>query len=432
MYDIEVVGTHNYILANGICSYNCQDMLPANIPVLEAVADAMVDTGFRVYSGTAKTLDGALARKFEQSSQGHWCVKCECGKYNIFAPEEQLFLTIKDKGCSCAFCDRILNCATGGYIHKFPSRVFEHPGYHLPQIIFPFHHTPNAWKEIIYKKNNIPKTQFYNEVLGVSDSDSVRLLTKADLLNARNNVRSKDQAEELRSQYDLVVLGVDWGGGGGGESATGLAVIAKRFNNNHFETLYLRRLPTGLTPEQEANIVDRLASDFRVDLIAHDYTGAGFMREAFFLQAFPEWGGRMFPISYGFRPNQELVSVSQNGSRTSYVIDKTKSLLLTIGCIKHGVLTVPWFDPLDGAAPQLDFLAIVEHEQKLEDTNGNQVLRKSDVYLLDKVAGVRDDAAQACNIGFIAACHTLGQYPVITYDSKFDITPEQEKLLIGG
>ena len=431
VYDIEVVGTHNYILANGICSYNCQDMLPSNIPVLEAVADAKVDTGFRIYSGTAKTIDGTLAMKFEQSSQGHWCVKCECGKYNIFAPEEQLFNTIKDKGCCCAFCDRILNCATGGYIHKFPSRVFTHPGYHLPQIIFPFHHTPNAWKEIIYKKNNIPKTQFYNEVLGVSDSDSVRLLTKADLLAARNNVRSKEQGVSLRRQYDLVVLGIDWGGGGGGESATGLAVIAKSFNNNHFETLYMRRLPTGLSPEQEASIVESVASDFRVDLIAHDYTGAGFMREAFFVQAYPEWRNALFPVSYSFKPNADLVTSSASGSRASYTIDKSKSLLLTMGCIKHGVLTVPWFDPLDAAAPQLDFLAIVEHKNKLEDTEGNVVQRRSEVYLLDKVAGVRDDAAQAANIGFIAACHTLGQYPVITYDSKFDITEEQRKLLLG-
>jgi hypothetical protein len=408
-----------------------QDMNLMNIPVLEAVADAKVDTGFRVYSGTAKTIDGALAVKFEQSSQGHWCVKCVCGKYNIFAPEEQLFNAIRDEGCCCAFCGRLLDCAAGGYVHKFPSRVFTHPGYHLPQIIFPFHHTPNAWKEIIYKKNNIPKTQFYNEVLGVSDSDSVRLLTKADLLAARNNVRSKEQGVSLRGHYDLVVLGVDWGGGGGGESATGMAVIAKSFNNNHFETLYMRRLPTGLSPEQEASIVESVASAFRVDLIAHDYTGAGFMREAFFVQAYPEWRSALFPVSYSFKPNADLVTSSASGSRASYIIDKSKSLLLTMSCIKHGVLTVPWFDPLDATAPQLDFLAIVEHKNKLEDVEGNVVQRKSEVYLLDKVAGVRDDAAQAANIGFIAACHTVGQYPVITYDSKFDITEDQRKLLLG-
>ena len=410
-----------------------QDILNINIPVFEAVADAQTETGFRIYSGTAKTLDGSLAIKFEQSSQGHWCVKCECGKYIIFAPEEQLFSTISPKGCLCPFCSRKIHSETGGFIFKFPSRCSTHAGYHFPQTIFPFHHTELAWKEIIYKQNNIPKTQFFNEVLGISDSDSVRLLTKADLLNARNNIRTKEQAKSLIYQYDMRILGVDWGGGGGKDSATGICVLGKNFAVNHFETLYMNRLPTGMTPEQEAAFVDRIASEFEVHLIAHDYTGAGFMREAFFLNVFPHWKDRIFPVSYSYKPTSDLVSVSGTGSRTSYVIDKTKSLLLTIGCIKHAVLTVPWFDPLDAKAPQLDFLAIIEHEQKTSDdsASGNEVLRGSSVYLLDKVSGVRDDAAQATNIAFIAMCHTLGVYPVIHYDSKFDISEEQYKSLAG-
>lgn len=410
-----------------------QDMINANIPVFEALADAKPETGFRIYSGTAKTLDGTLAIKFEQSSQGHWCVKCECGKHLIFSPEEQLFTTITDKGCLCPFCSRVINSAAGGFVHKFPSRIFTHAGYHLPQTIFPFHHTELAWREIIYKKNNIPKTQFYNEVLGISDSDSVRLLTKQDLLAARNNLRSKEQAIQVRSQFDMCVLGVDWGGGGGKDSATGVAVLGKNMNVDHFETLHLLRLPTGLTPEQEASFVNRIATEFRVDIIAHDFTGAGFMREAFFLSIYPQWKDRMFPVSYSYKPTSDLVTISGTGSRTSYVIDKTKSLLLTIGAIKHAALTVPWFDPLDAKAPQLDFLAIIEHEQKTttETASGNEVLRGSSVYLLDKVAGVRDDAAQATNIGFIAMCHILGAYPVFSYDSKFDISEEQYKMMTG-
>lgn len=433
VYDIEVVGTHNYILANGICSYNCQDLKNETIPVFEAAADAKVDTGFRIYSGTAKTIDGPLAIKFEQSSQGHWCVKCDCGKWVIFSPDEQLFSTIRDEGCLCPFCSRMIQSASGGFVHKFPSRIQTHVGYHYPQTIFPFHHSETAWREIIYKKNNIPKTQFYNEVLGVSDSDSVRLLTKKDLLNARNNIKSKEQAMQLRNMFDLCVLGVDWGGGGGGDSATGAAIIAKNFQVNHFETLYMHRLPTGMTIEQELAFVDRLAQEFNVDVIAHDFTGAGFVRESFFANVYPYWKDKLFPVTYSYKPASDLVTVSTSGSRTSYVVDKTKSLLLTIGCIRHAALTVPWFDPLDAKASQLDFLAIIEHEQKTgsETATGNEVLRGSSVYLLDKVSGVRDDAAQAVNIGFIAACHILGQYPVITFDSKFNMTDAQYADLAG-
>lgn len=67
VYDIEVVGTHNFILANGLCSYNCQDINNDFIPVLEECCSAS-DYGIMTYLGTAKhwmvhwrpVLNGAL------------------------------------------------------------------------------------------------------------------------------------------------------------------------------------------------------------------------------------------------------------------------------------------------------------------------------------------------------------------------------------
>lgn len=434
VYDIEVEGTHNYILSNGICSYNCQDIPNAFIPIFEAITDAKVETGFRIRSGTAKTSDGTLAISFDESSQGHWCIKCSCGKYNIAALDEQLLQMVGDKGCSCAWCRKPLNVVEGYYLHKYPSRIYSHVGYHMPQIIFPFHNTKGGWTEILHKKANNSQTAFLNEVLGAPDDESVRLLSKSDLLKARNNVRSKDRAVELIHNYDMRVLGVDWGGGGGGDSATGLAIIAKNYNARHYECLWMTRLPQGLTPEQEADIVARMANEFKADFIAHDYTGAGFVRESLFLQKHEGWRDYMYPISYTYKPTADLVTPSSSGSRNSYTVDKTKSLLLTINCIKHGALSLPWFDEKDINACQLDFLAIIEHQQKIGegDAGGkNNVLRASDVYLLDKVAGKKDDAAQAVNVGLIAACNILGYYPVFTFDEKYNMTAEQYELLTG-
>ena len=434
VYDIEVEGTHNYILSNGICSYNCQDIPNSFIPIFEAMTDAKVDTGFRIRSGTAKTSDGTLSLSFDDSSQGHWCIKCSCGKYNIAAMDEQLLQMVGEKGCSCAWCKKQLDVVTGFYLHKYPSRIYTHVGYHMPQIVFPFHNTKGGWTEILHKKASNSRTAFLNEVLGVPDDDSVRLLSKADLLKARNNVRTKERAAELANNYHLRVLGVDWGGGGGGDSATGIAVIAKNHNAKHYECLWMCRLPQGLTPEQEADVVARFANEFRVDFIAHDYTGAGFVRESLFLQKHEGWRDYIYPISYTYKPTADLVTPSSSGSRASYTVDKTKSLLLTINCIKHGALSIPWFDDKDNTACQLDFLSIIEHQQKVGegDAGGkNSVLRASDVFLLDKVAGKKDDAAQAVNIGLIAACNILGYYPVFTFDSKYNITAEQYELLTG-
>jgi hypothetical protein len=395
------------------------------------MTDAMVDTGFRMYTGTAKTSDGTLAMKFDESSQGHWCIKCPgCEKHNIAALEEQLIKMIGKHGCSCAFCGKLLDVTSGYYVHKYPSRVYTHVGYHMPQIIFGFHNKPTAWTELLYKMEHNSRTLFYNEALGVPDDDSVRMLTKEDLVKARNNIRTKEEGIDVIYNFHNRVLGVDWGGGGGGDSATGVAVICKNQLTRHFECIHMDRLPQGLTPEQEAVIVNRLACDFRVDMIAHDYTGAGFIREALFLNKYPEWTNNMFPVSYSYRPTSDLVTFSSTGSRGSYVVDKTKSLLLTINAIKYNALFIPWFDPKDPAAVQLDFLSIIEHEQKLTDAEKNEVQRASNIFLLDKVAGRKDDAAQAVNIGLIAMCHMLGQYPIFTFDDKFNLTEDQYKLLV--
>lgn len=430
VYDLEVEATHNYILANGICSYNCQDLLPSNVPVFESMTDAMVDTGFRMYTGTAKTSDGTLAMKFDESSQGHWCIKCSCGKYNIAALEEQLIKMIGKHGCSCAYCGKLLDVTSGYYVHKYPSRIYTHVGYHMPQIIFGFHNTPTAWTELLYKMEHNSRTLFYNEALGVPDDDSVRMLTKEDLVKARNNIKTKAEAVDIIYDYHHRILGVDWGGGGGGDSATGVAVICKNNMTNHFECIYMARLQQGLSPEQEAIIVNRLAKEFQVAVIAHDYTGAGFVREALFLNKYPEWANNMFPVSYSYRPTSDLVTFSNSGSRGSYVVDKTKSLLLTINAIKYNALFIPWFDPKDPTAPQLDFLSIIEHEQRLTDAEKNEVQRASNIFLLDKVAGKKDDAAQAVNIALIAMCHMVGQYPVFTFDDKFNLTEDQYNLLV--
>ena len=53
VYDIEVVGTHNYVLANGMCSYNCQDINPDFLPVFESTTDAS-RYGIIQASGTPK------------------------------------------------------------------------------------------------------------------------------------------------------------------------------------------------------------------------------------------------------------------------------------------------------------------------------------------------------------------------------------------
>jgi hypothetical protein len=426
VYDLEVVGTHNFILANGICVHNCQDINPDFLPVIEATTDASVDFGLINYFGTAKTSDGTLAMLFSQSSQGHWCIKCEgCGKYNIASMDEQLFKMIGKKGCICAFCGKLLPFFTGKYVHKYPEKVHTHAGYHTPQIAFYIHcGYENKWNDLLYKMENWDRTLFYNEVLGIPDDESTRILTLQDLVNAQNNLDGSMQAAlESRSVYDFCVLGVDWSGGGSGASTTAVAVLGRRPYTTVTDCIYMHRFKQGMSAEEEADTIAELASQFRVNYIAHDFTGAGWVREALLVSRHPQWLNNIFPVSYCYKPNADMVSFQQSGSRRSYSVDKTKSLLLTLTAVKHKQLSVPRFDVNEDNAVQRDLLAIVEHPQELN--------KGSNIYLLERAPGKSDDGAHALNIGFMCSCTVTQTYPIFSAIDKYCMTDDQIMDLVG-
>ena len=426
VYDIEVVGTHNFILANGLCSYNCQDINNDFIPVLEECCSAS-DYGIMTYLGTAKTLDGTLAASFERSSQGHWCIRCHhCGKYNIAAPQMELFKMMRSTGLSCAYCSGTLATRTGFFVHAYPSRIEEHVGYHIPQIVFPFHcEREDKWRDVMRKRRELNKTVFLNEVLGVPDDTATRILTLKDLLDARNQLpNTLETAIQERENYDMIVVGVDWTGGGNGTSTTVIAVLGRRFYSGQTDVLYMKRLPQGTHPKIESDTVVQVAQQVRADLIAHDFTGAGWMREALLIGSHAEWATRVYPISYSYKPTANMVTYVDTGIRRSYSVDKTKSLLMTMMAIQYRKITLPMFDALDKSAPQRDFLAIVEQKQELA--------KGSDVYLLAKSPSFPDDGAHAVNIGFVAMCDVANQYPVFAIDtSKYDMDSVEYNLLTG-
>lgn len=379
------------------------------------------------YLGTAKTLDGTLAASFDRSSQGHWCIRCHhCGKFNIAAPQMELYKMMRSSGLSCAYCSGTLATRTGFFVHAYPSRIEEHVGYHIPQIVFPFHcEREDKWRDIMRKRRELNKTVFLNEVLGVPDDTATRILTLKDLLDARNQLpNTLESAVEARVNYDMVVVGVDWTGGGSGTSTTVIAVLGRQFYSGQTDVLYMVRLPQGTHPKVESDTVVRVATEVRADLIAHDFTGAGWMREALLVGSYPEWSTRLYPISYSYKPTANMVTYVDTGIRKSYSVDKTKSLLMTMASIQYHKMTIPMFDALDKAAPQRDFLAIIEQKQ--------EIAKGSDVYLLAKSPSFPDDGAHAVNIGYVAMCDVANQYPVFSIDtSKYEMNSVEYNLLTG-
>lgn len=405
-----------------------QDINPDFLPVLSAAVDHSIDYGFINTMGTAKTTDDALGQEFEESSQGHWCVKCHhCGKYNIAAQQEQLFKMIGKTGCICAFCGSQLAMRTGFFVHAYKSRMQTHIGYHIPQIVMPFHNEyAHKWAELLRKQTKFTQTKFYNEVLGIPDDESIHILTADNLLKAR--VQKLDGTLECalkqREYYDYVTVGVDWTGSGSGKSTTVISVLGRMSSIMKTDVLYMIRLKPGMQPEEEIDYVISIASMFRADVVAHDYSGAGNLRQTILNSRHPAWAMRCYPVTYTYKPTAHLVTYITSGARMSYSVDKTRSLAFTMNSIKAGALGLPMFRADDKSAPQYDFLAIVE--QRTES------LRGADIYLLVRSPALVDDGAHSVNIGFIAMCDMLNAYPSVATDSKYILSMESYEALVGN
>ena len=55
-----------------------------------------------------------------------------------------------------------------------------------------------------------------------------------------------------------------------------------------------------------------------------------------------------------------------------------------------------------------------------------------DVYILQRAAGRYDDAAHAVNIGYIAMCDLLEDWPNFSMDPKYDMSDAALEALTGG
>jgi len=379
-------------------------------------------------AGTPKGLENTVQGLWEQSSQAEWAVKCtRCGHWNIPALGHDLDkmigphrddLSFDNPGVVCARCrePRSIFPHTGRWVHAYPERRWSFAGYHIPQIILPMHYAdPEKWGTLLGKREgagNTPINVFYNEVLGESYDTGSRLITLTDLKKAcvlpwPNQLSEALAACDLDS-YVARVLACDWGGGGEEEmSFTVYSVLGMR-SDGKIDVIFGYRSLTPHDHVREARLAIGLASKFKCQAIAHDYTGAGALRETLIVQAgYPL--GQIIPVAYvrasaTLRPIQ-FKAVTKANPRPHYQVDKTRTLQLTCNQIKNGwIRFFQWdYHGVDDTGLVYDFLALVD--EKIDSRIGK------DIYVIVRDPHMRDDFAQAVNIGCCALWHMTDKWP---------------------
>lgn len=419
-------------LNNDKCCYDeVQDMDHTFIPIIRETMSGS-RWGLEQFTGTPKTMDNTIEQLWLQSSQAAWVVPCPRCHYDNYACKSHDMddmtgpwnpdISEENPGTICAKCKRPINPRTGMWHHRYPERIPDFAGHHVPQMIMPMHFADaDKWRILTDKRQGLFNTSvdvYYNEVCGESTDSGAKLVTMTDLKNACVLWPNREEeAETHLSEYVNRVVAVDWGGGGvDGVSFTVYAVVGIRADGR-VDVLFAYR---SLTPHDfvaEAKFALYLVTKFHCQFIVHDYTGAGAYREQFIAQAgFPY--ERLIPVWYvraGTQQLMRLVPGTVQHPRDHYKLDKARSLVLVCQQIKNGNLRFFEYDGDNKAQVSLvnDFLALVE--EKVDSRTGR------DIYTIIKQQSMTDDFAQAVNIGSCALWYITGQWPDAAATEKYKI-----------
>lgn len=415
-----------------------QDMNRDHIPIIREVMSAS-PWGMSQFTGTPKTPDNTIEGLWLSSSQAEWFTKCPhggCGHWNIACTSHDLRQMIgrlrddiseRNPGTVCAKCQKVIDPKTGRWVHRYPDKRFQFAGYHIPQPIMWIHYAHyEKWAELLGKQDgigNYTPDKFINEVLGESCGVGVQLVSMVDLQRAADADRVNDprnpgkaSVEQNLKRYKYRVLAVDWGGGGEeGISLTVCAVLGV-LSSGKIEVIWARRLHTPHDHLQEAQDCLRIFKQFRCHFIAHDYTGAGTLRETFLVQTGIDVE-KLIPIQYVRAATAAImnhVKPTAIHPRRYWRVDKTRSLLTTCAAIRLGRIRFFAYDYKSNDDPGLlhDFLALTEN--KVETRLG------SDIYTINRNPQLTDDFAQAVNIGCCALWYITKNWPSLI-DNKYTI-----------
>lgn len=413
------------VSADRVAIDEVQDMDPDHIPIIQ---ETMSYSRYAIssYTGTPKSLDNPIYGLYKRSSQAEWFIPCpHCKHWNIPSKDHDLDAMIgpyhddiseKCPATVCAKCQKPVNPRTGRWVHRYPDRRWQFAGYHVPQIILPLHFSdPEKWSTLLLKREgfgNMTQAQFYNEVMGESIDSGQKLVTETDLKKActlpwQNDKTPAPEATKNIMHYTHRILAIDWGGGGeAGVSFTVLTVLGYRPDGT-IDVIWAKRLVLGSDHLAEAKECMHWSRHFNCSFIAHDYTGAGTVRETVMAQAGISLD-RVMAIRLVRAASQDLMvykPATPINHRAHYSLDKTRSLLYTCQAIKLQQIRFFQWDWQSQDMPGLlsDFLALVEN--KAESRTG------SDIYTITRNTLLSDDFAQAVNIGVSSLWHITQSWP---------------------
>ena len=422
------------------------------LPVVLETISASLDWGVEQYSGTPLSLDNTLEKLWTESSMAEWVIKCHhagCGHWNIPSLDEDFEAMIgpyhdaiseETPALVCARCRKPLRPrppSQGGFgrwEHRFRDKRWDFAGYHVPQTILPMHYArPDKWKTLLGKQKR--RVTFINEVGGESYDHGSRLVTLSDIRKAACLPWACRMDEAKRAplgEYLYRIVAVDWGGGGVNrgksdfnlQSYTTFAVCGLKADLT-VDIIYGERNEQPNDHKGDVDITLRLMREFSCSHIAHDYSGAGTVRETLLRDAGLPME-RIFPVAYVGPAKFGIMNFKPptiKHPRPHYTMDKTRALNYLCQFIKSGLVKFFAYDYVSVEDPGLlhDFMRLIEDKK---DSGAGRTSYK----ILRDPSGP-DDFAQAVNIGTFILYTMHGRYPNLALFDDIDMTDEEFEML---
>jgi len=397
-----------------------QDMNIKFIPIIHAALSAS-KYQWSIYTGTPKTHNNTLQYLWLQSSQDEWATKCtHCGHWNIASLEHDLEkmigpyrddISLENPATICAKCQKIINPADGGWVSAIPDRFDHFVGLHIPQVIIPrIYGDKLGWSQLLAKQKGMYSTtpaDFCREVLGEASDVSAKLLTLKELQDVATLGR-KDEIERIKNSlraYDFTTFGIDWGGGGAEGNFTTIALVCHH-PSGMIEVPWAIELTTPHDHIREAKEILYWYNIFKPTVVAHDYTGAGSLRETLLIHAGIPFN-RIMPMRYVAQNKGvtcRYVPGTDQHPKPCWHIDPNRGMQLVCATIKFKQIRMfaDDFDPNTNTGLLRQFLSLAEEY-------ADEFVSK--VYQIVCEPGYRDEFPQCVMLGCIAIWQRLNRWP---------------------
>ena len=268
-----------------------QDMITSEIPVIMECTSHFPDARV-LMAGTPKSHDNPIEIYWASTTQNEWIVKCRhCGKQN-FLDETNVAPTVFytsgkiPPGPVCKGCQKpIYPSQDGRWVSFRPGAPIQ--GYRIPQLMVPWIcGLYEQWIKLLWKRDNYPLGQFYNEVLGLSYDSASKPITRDEIIECCADYSLWNPAnlnaimQEAR-KFQLTA-GVDWGEGNDGSerSPTGkirtasytVLTIGAYINQRVWKTFLVKKyMGKEIDPDYIVKDIARISNALDIKLVGVDW-----------------------------------------------------------------------------------------------------------------------------------------------------------------